>query len=365
MADPQHVEWLREGVKSWNKRRIDTPFIPDLTGADLLGADLQEADLLGADLRRANLQGADLREANVKSVLSTNDENKTDFTVLSHVLGLTQSQLDTMRGDSATEIPGNLKYPKHWPEWLPTDDEALKNATPLAETVGVNDDGFATVKPIDIANEDLYQTALNKANDALNDAFGGNSIGVDSTLARILARTLKKYPTDPQRVHDDFVLSRDLIDDGIKQGYISDDDLTKQLRAAMNIGSIDIREAHPEVAAAVRLRGNTNIREMTSKERADLQQELAILPKISDATLAPQFKEDIQEISSEAIEGSSNHPEPSTATNALYRIASRVARIYEIAKKASTEAGNGVIFSAKVLTALGIIKASLSFLFGL
>jgi hypothetical protein len=71
MADPQHVELIRQGVEVWNRWRQENSTIgPDLSGADLReanlsGADLREANLSGANLSGANLSGADLREANL------------------------------------------------------------------------------------------------------------------------------------------------------------------------------------------------------------------------------------------------------------------------------------------------------------
>lgn len=63
-----------------------------LVGADLRGADLRMADLAGADLRGADLGGADLRGG----------------------IFLTQSQLDTARGDAATRLPAARTRPAHW-----------------------------------------------------------------------------------------------------------------------------------------------------------------------------------------------------------------------------------------------------------
>jgi hypothetical protein len=69
----------------------------DLRGALLIRADLREqdlgrADLLGADLRDADLRGADLGE----------------------VLFLSQPQLNAVRGDARTRVPGLLRRPGHW-----------------------------------------------------------------------------------------------------------------------------------------------------------------------------------------------------------------------------------------------------------
>lgn len=103
MADPQHIEWLMEGVEAWNERRRKqnfTPFLQQadlshtfrnrygfrnqdrinlkkadlrgaqigqagLRGAEMQDADLREADMTQSDLREANLQNVDLREADM------------------------------------------------------------------------------------------------------------------------------------------------------------------------------------------------------------------------------------------------------------------------------------------------------------
>ena len=73
MANSQHIEWLHEGVETWNKRRErGRDFTPDLRNADLRSADLtnanlREADLRNADLRNKNLTNADLTLANLTS----------------------------------------------------------------------------------------------------------------------------------------------------------------------------------------------------------------------------------------------------------------------------------------------------------
>jgi uncharacterized protein YjbI with pentapeptide repeats len=63
-----------------------------LIGADLRGADLGMADLIGADFRGADLSGADLTGS----------------------IFLTQSQLDSAKGDLDTKLPPSLTRPTHW-----------------------------------------------------------------------------------------------------------------------------------------------------------------------------------------------------------------------------------------------------------
>jgi len=70
-----------------------------LVGADLHGADLRAADLVGADLRGCDLRGADLTDT----------------------LFLTQAQVDSAHGDTATRLPVGLAQPAHWTSPRPVD----------------------------------------------------------------------------------------------------------------------------------------------------------------------------------------------------------------------------------------------------
>lgn len=84
MANPDHVEILKQGVEAWNRWRKKNPWTqPDLcnarlTGvklfynlnlseAELSGADLSDATLIMADLSGANLSKADLCRADISS----------------------------------------------------------------------------------------------------------------------------------------------------------------------------------------------------------------------------------------------------------------------------------------------------------
>ena len=89
--NPQHVDWLKEGVESWNRRRKEEPFDPVLTRVvvgdrdneryllrfgtllsqiDWSGVDLSGADLRGSMFTRGVFRGADLTGANLTGVLS-------------------------------------------------------------------------------------------------------------------------------------------------------------------------------------------------------------------------------------------------------------------------------------------------------
>jgi uncharacterized protein YjbI with pentapeptide repeats len=64
MANPEHVDILRQGAVAWNRWRKHNPkIIPDLKNADLKGTDLSEANLIGANLEEADLTGATIWNA--------------------------------------------------------------------------------------------------------------------------------------------------------------------------------------------------------------------------------------------------------------------------------------------------------------
>jgi hypothetical protein len=64
MANPEHLKILKQGVEVWNKWRKDNRKIkPDLSKADLKGAQLREANLDWAILWRADLRKANLSKA--------------------------------------------------------------------------------------------------------------------------------------------------------------------------------------------------------------------------------------------------------------------------------------------------------------
>ena len=107
-------ELVREEVEGGPRRRDR-----DRGGADLAGADLRGEDLRGANLRRAMLIGADLRRADLRQAdLAGADLRGADLAGadLRGALFVTQSQLETARGDQATLISPTLLPPAHWHE---------------------------------------------------------------------------------------------------------------------------------------------------------------------------------------------------------------------------------------------------------
>ncbi|MBU3213840.1 pentapeptide repeat-containing protein [Clostridium estertheticum] len=86
-------------------------------GADLIGADLRKTNLRGANLRGACLIAANLREVDLSGAdLIGADLRDTDIrgANLTDSIFLTQSQINTAKGDSNTKLPILLTRPMYW-----------------------------------------------------------------------------------------------------------------------------------------------------------------------------------------------------------------------------------------------------------
>jgi uncharacterized protein YjbI with pentapeptide repeats len=69
MANPEHLEWLREGTEAWRQRWLklhSTGAVADLSEADLSGTDLSGTFLSQTNLHEANLSWSNLCETNLR-----------------------------------------------------------------------------------------------------------------------------------------------------------------------------------------------------------------------------------------------------------------------------------------------------------
>lgn len=152
MANPEHIQILKNSVRKWNNWRKENPeILPDLSDTNLSGmklahanlqdanlrwsflqeADLQMANLQNANFERANISGANLRAANLQEsnlrganlaeakLVSANLKNArlTDAnligTNLKWVENLNSLQVNSSKSfDNKTQLPKNLKAKK-------------------------------------------------------------------------------------------------------------------------------------------------------------------------------------------------------------------------------------------------------------
>jgi hypothetical protein len=95
MANPEHLEILKQGVQIWNRWREENPDIrPDLSEMNLIGANFNGADLSHADLTGTYLGGADLNGVN----LNRADLNGADL-IGANLIGADLSEASLVRTD--------------------------------------------------------------------------------------------------------------------------------------------------------------------------------------------------------------------------------------------------------------------------
>lgn len=97
----------RKSSKSNNTSKSKSYLGKDLRKLDLRGADLRGALLIAANLKGMNLSGADFIGADLRDA----DFSATD---LSRSIFLTQSQINSAKGDKSTKLPINITKPNHW-----------------------------------------------------------------------------------------------------------------------------------------------------------------------------------------------------------------------------------------------------------
>ena len=71
MANPDHVQWIEEGVPAWNQRRQANPFVPDFS-ATRGASPLHGKELKGANFDKANFSGSGQFEVDFADAILTN-----------------------------------------------------------------------------------------------------------------------------------------------------------------------------------------------------------------------------------------------------------------------------------------------------
>lgn len=197
MANPEHIEILKQGVAIWNKWREANPNIkPDLKGAtlskeDLRDVDFHETDLEKAELLWANLVGANFVGANLLNArLGWAELQKADFSH-SHAINTSFNGSDL---PGATFCGANLRYADF-------DRADLRGATfnlanlskaTLRRANLESDAWFGTaslceadLKEADLKEANLYQAKLSKADLRGANLEGANLTNVEFQVANL------------------------------------------------------------------------------------------------------------------------------------------------------------------------------------
>ena len=174
----------------------------------------------------------------------------------------------------------------------------LRDATPLAEDIVYDEcSGKLRVEPVRMLPPDLYETGLDKLQDALDDARRAtrrnpNSYSALPPLLEMLDRTLAKYRGNPQRVHDDQLLALRKVERLVHDGYVPDDAEIASLVQVLDTNAVDIRAAIPAVAVAVKKRSEVRIREIEPADCDRIRFAVDAVVSNSEESLAEEMRED-------------------------------------------------------------------------
>ena len=174
----------------------------------------------------------------------------------------------------------------------------LRDATPLAEEIVFDEPtGKLRVEPIRMLPPDLYETGLEKLQDALDDARAAternpNTYSALPPTLEMLERTLAKYCGNPQRVHDDQLLAVRRLEGLVEDGYVPDDEEIASLVQVLDTNAVDIRAAVPAVAAAVKKRSEVRVREIEPADRDRIRSAVDAVASNSEESLAEEMRED-------------------------------------------------------------------------
>ena len=204
----------------------------------------------------------------------------------------------------------------------------LRDATPLAEKIVFDErSGKLRVEPIRMLPPDLYDTGLEKLQDAVDDARAASKRNPNGYTAlqptlEMLDRTLTKYRGNPQRVHDDQLLAVRKVQQLVNEGYVPDDQEVASLIQVLDTNAVDIRAAIPAVAVAVKKRSEVRIRELDPAERNRIRSAVDAVASASDESFAEEMREDDRAtFESEGVGPDIESP---------YRLASRLAAVATI-----------------------------------
>lgn len=215
----------------------------------------------------------------------------------------------------------------------------LVKATPYAERIEVNPEtGKLRSTPSTLNNENLYQVALNKVRDALDDLKDEGTLpqhcNALEPIDRKLTRTLERYSENSQRVHDDFLSAAKEVDRLLEIGEVANEPEVQALRTDLITGSDDIRAADAEVRASVEARVKLRIEEMRVADTELAADILFQVAEVSEGPLQESLEEDVATLRAIRYIANSGAPDVGPAdrsetVDAIYRGASRTSKIAE------------------------------------
>ena len=192
MANDQHIEWLKEGVDAWNRRRREDHFVPDLSGINFVRDVVDRAlsnFILKRDgppsvkfdmpqLQRLNLDGADLSRTRIEYV-----------NLSGSILSRTNLQETRLRGvflNKAAMINARL------------DRASIMQTDFVGANLGGANFAECSLTDVNFADADLYGVNFDKCDLLLTYVSGADMVKTDLVGVTYLPRTLWMARLFPQ-----------------------------------------------------------------------------------------------------------------------------------------------------------------------
>ena len=239
----------------------------------------------------------------------------------------------------------------------------LLKATPLAERMELNPaTGRLRVIPERMSQKTLYNNVLETVRDGMEDLrkspqFTNALAALQPVFEDILDRTLTKYASSPQRVHDDFVKAKKRIQRLMDVGELSPDDAVIEFVDDLDKGAANIRANIPVVREAFAALAALRVAEASEADVNALQAGAEYVAQHSDPELAEEMRED-----SQTLVASRDVPEgapPVLTPDSAYRLSSRLPRAESILSpknvgKVIAGVGSGHTFMQVILRLFGL-----------
>jgi uncharacterized protein YjbI with pentapeptide repeats len=217
MANPEHLEKLKQGIEKWNEwRKANEGVEPDLSGADLHGTDLSNANFSKTNLGGANLSGANLRGAILSGSQDRNSGWEAAYMGAADLRGADLSGANLrdadLRGISASGI--NLKEADLTGATLAgyTDRDGERWGAVLyyanlkgANLSGVNMNSVsldnADLSGANLSHANLFHVEMNNANLTRTNLTGAYLQNVDLTFANLAEANFSNADLSNSRIY--------------------------------------------------------------------------------------------------------------------------------------------------------------------
>ena len=219
MANTQHLELIEQGGKVWNRwRETAAEPEPDLSSANLKGADLRNTDLSGVNLMEANLREAKFHWANLRGANLRKADLKGAIFVETDLRDSNLSWADLRESDFKRTNLQNAAL-----SWANVKEASLKEVDLRQANLRNADFRFAVLRETNLKEADLREAYLSNAEFVNVNMEGADLREADLRGAHLLHASLKHADLSECRIYGISAWELDVDDTTNQQDMILTD----------------------------------------------------------------------------------------------------------------------------------------------